>query len=102
MHALLATERRSRRLRTELYCTPSSRTLQARCPMPRTARLTRADWAEAALATLVEGGAGAVAVEPVAARLGASKSSFYWLFDNRRALLEAALERWEQEQTERV
>src|SRR5262245_5586250 len=70
--------------------------------MPRTARLSRDDWAEAALAVLAEGGPAAVAVEPVAARLGASKSSFYWLFANRRALLEAALERWEQRQTEAV
>jgi AcrR family transcriptional regulator len=70
--------------------------------MPRTARLTREDWMSAALAALTEGGASAVAVEPVAARLGASKSSFYWLFDDRRALLEAALERWERIQTEEI
>lgn len=71
-------------------------------PMPRTARFTRDDWAAAALAVLSESGPAAVAVEPVAARLGASKSSFYWLFDNRRALLEAALRRWEQRQTDAV
>lgn len=70
--------------------------------MPRTARLTREDWAEAALAVLAESGPAAVAVEPVAARLGASKSSFYWLFANRQALLEAALQRWEQRQTDAV
>ncbi|GAA3233418.1 helix-turn-helix domain-containing protein [Actinocorallia longicatena] len=70
--------------------------------MPRSARLSREEWAEAALAVLVEGGPGAVAVEPVAARLGASKSSFYWLFDNRRALLLAALECWERRQTEEI
>ena len=70
--------------------------------MPRTARFTRDDWAAAALHALTEGGVSAVAVEPVAARLGASKSSFYWLFDDRRALLEAALERWERVQTEQV
>ncbi|MEV5570390.1 TetR family transcriptional regulator [Spirillospora sp. NPDC052269] len=70
--------------------------------MPRTARLSRDDWAAAALAALTEGGASAVAVEPVAARLKASKSSFYWLFENRAALLDAALELWEREQTEQV
>ncbi|MGE5132831.1 MAG: TetR family transcriptional regulator [Gemmatimonadota bacterium] len=70
--------------------------------MPRTARFTRDDWAAAALAALAEGGPAAVAVEPVAARLGAAKSSFYWLFANRQALLEAALLRWEQRQTEAV
>lgn len=70
--------------------------------MPRTARFTRDDWAAAALEALTEGGVNAVAVEPVAARLGASKSSFYWLFDNRQALLEAALTRWEDLQTDQV
>ncbi|GAA4615661.1 TetR/AcrR family transcriptional regulator [Actinoallomurus liliacearum] len=70
--------------------------------MPRTARLTRDDWAAAALDALAEGGPNAVAVEPVAARLNASKSSFYWLFENRQALLEAALERWERRQTAAV
>jgi AcrR family transcriptional regulator len=70
--------------------------------MPRTARLSRDDWAAAALDALAEGGPSAVAVEPVAARLGASKSSFYWLFRNRQALLTAALERWERIQTETV
>lgn len=70
--------------------------------MPRTARLSRDDWAEAALAVLAEGGPAAVAVEPVAARLGASKSSFYWLFANRQALLEAALRRWEERETDAV
>src|SRR5437879_1154915 len=70
--------------------------------MPRTARLTRDDWAQAAAAAPAEGGPGAVAVEPVAARLGASKSSFYWLFDGRPALLAAALERWERVQTDEI
>ncbi|GAB3907267.1 TetR/AcrR family transcriptional regulator [Kibdelosporangium lantanae] len=70
--------------------------------MPRNARYTREDWARAALDVLGESGPAAVAVEPVAARLGASKSSFYWMFENRQALLEAALDRWEQRQTDAV
>nr|WP_204068701.1 TetR family transcriptional regulator [Planobispora siamensis] len=53
------------------------------------------DWAGAALEALAEGGLAAVAVEPVAVRLGATKGSFYWHFANRRALVEAALARWE-------
>jgi len=40
-----------------------------------------------------------VAVEPLAARLGATKGSFYWHFENRDALLEAAIRRWEKETT---
>jgi AcrR family transcriptional regulator len=64
-------------------------------------RLGPDDWARAALVALAEGGLGAVAVEPVAVRLGVSKGSFYWHFANRRSLVEAALARWEDE-TEQV
>ena len=65
-------------------------------------RLTASDWTAAALEALVEGGLAAVAVEPIAARLGASKGSFYWHFSNRDALLEAVLLRWEQVHTEEI
>lgn len=65
-------------------------------------RLSADDWARAALAAIREGGVAAVAVEPIAARLGATKGSFYWHFRDRRALLEAALRCWEREQTEAV
>src|SRR5258706_375635 len=65
-------------------------------------RLTRDHWADAALAAIAEGGLPAVAVEPLAARLGATKGSFYWHFANREALLEAALARWEERTTTSV
>jgi AcrR family transcriptional regulator len=55
-----------------------------------------------ALRALAEGGVAAVAVEPLAARLGATKGSAYWHFPNREALLKATLERWEREHTEAV
>ncbi|MFE7777865.1 TetR/AcrR family transcriptional regulator [Streptomyces sp. NPDC057445] len=58
-------------------------------------RLTAQDWAEAALTAIGERGLAAVAVEPLAARLGTTKGSFYWHFPNREALIEAALARWE-------
>lgn len=58
-------------------------------------RLTRDDWTAAALAVIAEGGLAAVAVEPLAERLGTTKGSFYWHFLNREALLDATLERWE-------
>jgi AcrR family transcriptional regulator len=64
------------------------------------ARLRPEDWAEAALEALSEGGMKAVAVEPLATRLGTTKGSFYWHFADRRALLAAALELWEQQHTE--
>jgi AcrR family transcriptional regulator len=65
-------------------------------------RLTRDDWADAALAAIADGGLAAVAVEPLAARLGTTKGSFYWHFANREALLEAALARWEGQTTTAV
>jgi AcrR family transcriptional regulator len=65
-------------------------------------RLTREDWVAAALAAIGGGGAAAVAVEPLAARLGTTKGSFYWHFPNREALLEAALDAWEQATTTAV
>ncbi|HUG86321.1 MAG TPA: TetR/AcrR family transcriptional regulator [Euzebya sp.] len=67
-----------------------------------TGRLSPGDWARAALTAIGEGGLGAVAVEPIAARLGATKGSFYWHFRNRDALVDAALSLWEEEHTEGV
>jgi AcrR family transcriptional regulator len=52
-------------------------------------------WIDAALDLIAEQGVAAVAVEPLARRLGVTKGSFYWHFENRDALIEAALRRWE-------
>jgi len=60
------------------------------------------DWAEAALEVIAELGVKGVAVEPLARRLGVTKGSFYWHFANRRALLQAALELWEHQQTDQI
>ncbi|MGI8847160.1 MAG: TetR/AcrR family transcriptional regulator [Candidatus Dormibacteria bacterium] len=65
-------------------------------------RLSRDDWTAAGLVALAEGGMAAVAIEPLAARLGATKGSGYWHFANRAALVEATLQRWEREHTEMV
>jgi AcrR family transcriptional regulator len=62
-------------------------------------RKTRQDWTAAALDAIAEGGLGAVAVEPLAVRLGTTKGSFYWHFANRDALVAAALARWEEHGT---
>ncbi|WP_328870755.1 TetR/AcrR family transcriptional regulator [Streptomyces sp. NBC_00287] len=69
---------------------------------PGKARLSAQDWADAALVAMSEGGLAAVAVEPLAARLGTTKGSFYWHFANRDALIEAALERWAETETEGI
>jgi AcrR family transcriptional regulator len=65
-------------------------------------RLTPDDWVTAALAAIAEGGLAAVAIEPLAARLGATKGSFYWHFASRDGLLDAALARWERQTTTEV
>jgi AcrR family transcriptional regulator len=65
-------------------------------------RMSAEDWAQAALDLIAEQGVGAVAVEPLARRLGVTKGSFYWHFPSRDALLQAALERWELFEQEQV
>ena len=57
--------------------------------------LTRNDWTLAALYAIAGGGIAAVAVEPLAKQLGATKGSFYWHFANRDELVGAALDMWE-------
>jgi AcrR family transcriptional regulator len=64
--------------------------------------LSREDWAQAALVALAEEGLGAVAIDPLARRLGATKGSFYWHFANRDELIATALELWEQRDTTEV
>ena len=68
----------------------------------RGGRLSAEDWAQAALDLIGEQGVAAVAVEPLARRLGVTKGSFYWHFPSRDALLQAALERWERVEQETV
>jgi AcrR family transcriptional regulator len=68
----------------------------------RTGRLSADDWAQAALDQIAEQGVAAVAVEPLARRLGVTKGSFYWHVPSRDALLQAALERWEKVEQDTV
>lgn len=68
----------------------------------RNGRLSARDWAQAAVDLIAEQGVAAVAVEPLARRLGVTKGSFYWHFPSRDALLAAALERWEAIEQETV
>ena len=65
-------------------------------------RLSAESWAAVALDALISEGVSAVAVEPLAVRLGATKGSFYWHFPNRDALLAAALELWEARYNESI
>ncbi len=58
--------------------------------------LSAEDWARGALELIAEQGVQALAVEPLARRMGITKGSFYWHFASREALLERALSRWEE------
>lgn len=63
-------------------------------PAPRS-RLTAGDWEEAAIDVLAQHGLSAIAVEPLAVRIGVTKGSFYAHFDTRDDLIAAVLARWE-------
>ena len=65
-------------------------------------RLTSSDWQQAALDALSEGGLQNIAIEMIAKRLGVTKGSFYWHFESRDALIQAALELWESQEQEQV
>lgn len=65
-------------------------------------RLSAADWQQAALDALSEGGLQNIAIEMIAKRLGVTKGSFYWHFESRDALIQAALELWESQEQEQV
>ncbi|GAA5168135.1 TetR/AcrR family transcriptional regulator [Pseudonocardia eucalypti] len=69
---------------------------------PGSRRLSRDDWTAEALRALAAGGLSAVAIEPIAARLGATKGSGYWHFKSRDDLISATVARWERENTEAV
>lgn len=60
------------------------------------AKLSAADWERGALELIAEQGIQALAVEPLARRMGITKGSFYWHFSSREALLDQALKRWEE------
>lgn len=64
--------------------------------------LSASDWEHAALELIAEKGVSALAVEPLARRLGITKGSFYWHFASRNELLVQALKRWERRDIEHL
>jgi AcrR family transcriptional regulator len=56
-------------------------------------------WLDAAYEMLIEGGVEAVKVMPLAKALNLSRTSFYWHFADREALLSALIERWREKNT---
>lgn len=62
-------------------------------------RGTPEGWLDAAYAMLVDSGVEAVKVMPLAERLGLSRTSFYWHFADREALLAGLVARWQAQNT---
>ncbi|MDD7971913.1 TetR/AcrR family transcriptional regulator [Roseinatronobacter alkalisoli] len=58
-------------------------------------RGSRELWLDAAQESFVESGLDAVKIQPLAARLNLSRTSFYWFFKDRAELLDALLDNWE-------
>jgi len=64
--------------------------------------LSQEDWLSSALESLNERGVDAVKVLPLSKKLGVTRGSFYWHFDDREQLLRQMLEYWERELTDEV
>jgi AcrR family transcriptional regulator len=62
-------------------------------------RGSRQGWLEAGYQALLEGGIDAVKIQPLAKQLGLSRTSFYWFFQDREALLAALIDGWEDRTT---
>lgn len=60
----------------------------------------RDDWVDAAYSALVTSGVEAVKILPLAKALKTSRTSFYWCFSDRDALLAALIERWKGKNTQ--
>jgi len=74
----------------------------SRRPAKPSNRLTREDWVTAAWKILGESGPGVPSIQAMSERLGVSRGSFYWHFDDRRDFRHAMLEHWQQVETDKV
>lgn len=70
-----------------------------RGPLGGNTKVTRDDWLRQAMATLISDGVSAVKIQPLAADMGVSRSSFYWYFKSRADLLDALLAHWQGKNT---
>mgnify|MGYP001151001046 CR=1 FL=1 len=62
-------------------------------------RGSREGWLETGYQALIEGGVDAVKIQPLARQLGLSRTSFYWFFEDREALLTALIDGWAERTT---
>jgi len=64
--------------------------------------LSKQDWLQAALEVLNQRGISAVKILPLSKKLGVTRGSFYWHFEDRDELLREMLQYWEIELTDSV
>lgn len=62
-------------------------------------RGSREVWMDAARQALISSGVDAVKIQPLASQLQIARTSFYWFFKDRNALLDALLEEWDAKNT---
>ena len=72
---------------------------QTQAQQPSHTKVTRHDWLRVAHDLLVKQGEEAVKIQAIGAQLGVSRSSFYWYFSDRKDLLNALLEHWQEQNT---
>lgn len=70
------------------------KTTEKNVDRPSRASVDRETWLRVARDALIRSGIDAVKIEPLAAKLEISRSSFYWHFKNRSELLDALLAHW--------
>lgn len=56
-------------------------------------------WLDGAFELLLDSGIDSVRILPLAKKLGQSRTSFYWFFQDRETLLEALISRWREKNT---
>ncbi|REC99004.1 TetR/AcrR family transcriptional regulator [Ectopseudomonas oleovorans] len=56
-------------------------------------------WLNAAYESLKDAGVDAVRIQPLAKKLKLSRTSFYWFFEDREALLQALIDQWKSKNT---
>jgi len=65
-------------------------------------KVTKADWINLALESLVADGIESVRILPLAQQLSVSRSSFYWYFESRQDLLDQLLAHWRNTNTRAI
>ncbi|MDR6676087.1 TetR/AcrR family transcriptional regulator [Pseudomonas oryzihabitans] len=63
------------------------------------ARGSLESWLTAAYESLKDAGVDAVRIQPLAKKLKLSRTSFYWFFEDREALLQALIDQWKSKNT---